>query len=321
MQPLQLFAHFYPEFDHFWQIEMDTRFTGLVGKILQALHEFGKSQPYKQSYERASWTFIPRIHNSYQEFSAKINESLNGGATVWGPLPVSNDAMVPVGKTPAMKAIDDNFELGVGEDADLLTFTAVFDVLRFKTFDDWNFKDWHSGISGTDPRFGSVPAQARASRVLLEAIHNAQHNLNIKVHSEATLATFAFWNGLKVVGLPMPNFQFPERDVVELNWLYNGGSPTDFADGVANGVAPYKHTTVGFYARPRTWEWRSSLVNPTFERWMSWPQKKKRAVPDNQRGTQAPIPDVLPAFLREVDGTVYAPGFMMHPRKTNKTPG
>ena len=53
MQPFQLFAHFYSEFDHYWQFEMDNRFTGNVAEMLWKFHTFGSQELY-QTGPRAS---------------------------------------------------------------------------------------------------------------------------------------------------------------------------------------------------------------------------------------------------------------------------
>lgn len=319
MQPLQLFAHFYPYFDHYWQFEMDTRFTGDVGKMLKAFHRFASQEPFKQSRERSSWTFMPKVHGSWEEFSAGVNESLQGGATVWGAVENGVQDFQPVGpQPPTNDPKKDDFEWGVGEDADLLTFSPVFDVLRFETTQDWVFKDWFGGITKDTPRFLAAPAQARASRTLLEAIHAAQHKDGLKVPAEATLPTFAMWHGLQVVQVPMPKLQFPERNLRELNFIYNGGMPNAFGDGIANGFGPYKKHYVEFYERPRTWEWQSSLTDPTFMRWMNKPTVDHESLSKRAAASLGAIPDGLPTFMTEFDGKVYAPNFMLHPRKTNK---
>lgn len=321
MQPFQLFGHFYLEFDHFWQFEMDTRFIGHAGKMLKAYHEFGRKQPYKQSRERASWSFIPQIHESYEAFSAGINKALGGSATVWGPLDTGISGFVPAGpKPPVSDPKDDNFEWLAGEDADLLLYTFAFDITRVQTQDDWPFIGWRAGFDLSLPRLAAFPAQARASRTLLEAIHVGQRDLGLKIHSEATLPSFALWHGLKIVQVPLPKFSFPERDAVELNWLYNGGKPTDFKDGIANGPAPYRSGAVKWFARPRTFEWQSSLNEPVWKYWLNekGSDQSQDSLKERALSTQGPIPDELPPFLEEVDGQVYAPAFMMHPRKTNK---
>lgn len=323
MQPLQLFAHFYPEFDHFWQLEMDTRFTGHTGKMLQTFHEFGRKQPYKQSRERASWSYMTKVHGSYEEFAAGINLALEGGATVWGPMETGISGLVPFGSRPPFDdPTKDNFEWLAGEDADLLLFTFAFDITRIQTHDDWPFVDWRSGFDAKLTRLASFPAQGRASRALLEAAHVGQRELGLRLHSEATLPTFALWHGLKIVQVPHPKFSFPERDVDELDMIYNGGKPTDFKDGIAHGAAPYRAGAVRWYARPRTFDWASSLIEPVWRYWKNEDSKRvsHRHLTGRALSTNGHVPDQLPSFLKEVDGEVYAPNFMLHPRKTNHNP-
>jgi hypothetical protein len=320
MQPLQLFAHFYPEFDHYWQFEMDTRFTGHAGKMLREFHKFGTQVPYKQSRERASWTYMEQIHGTYSEFSTKVNDALGGNATVWGPVSIV-DVPEPLGRIPPMNASDDNFNFGVGWEADLTLLSPLFEVKRFKKYEDWVFKDWIRGFNDFSwhvPRFSNAPAQARASRSLLEAIHNAQHEKGLRVAAEATLPSFAMWHGMKVVQMPMPNFQFPERDINELNIIHNGGAISKFKDGIANGAAPYQKSVIEFYSRPRTWEWQSSLIKPMFDHWMGIEKNEKTT--RQVAAALGYVPDVMPPFMAEVDGEVYCPNLLLHPRKTNPPP-
>ena len=324
MQPLQLFAHFYPEFDHYWQFEMDARFTGDVGKMLRSFHHFGNQVPYKQSRERASWTYMPSIHGTYSEFAAQVNKALDGSATVWGPIEIK-DIPNPVGGYPPVSdPKEDMMEWGMGHDADVLLLSNLVEVARFEEFMDWVFKDWLGGFNVPAekvPRFTSAPAQARASRTLLEAIHTAQHEQGLRIPSEATLPSFALWHGLKTVALPHPKFNWPARDVHELDAIYNGGEIADFKDGIANGPAPYRKTVIEWYTRPRTWEWRGFLTNTIYDRWMHWAKdhrgEKGKKEREEKRALQTDYPDELPGFMRMVGGEVYLPGLLMHPRKTN----
>lgn len=315
MQPLQLFAHFYPEFDHFWQFEMDTRFTGDVGKMLRAFNDFGKEEPSKQARERASWTYMPRVHGTYEKFSAAINETM-GGEAAWGPVKMGK--IKPIGpKMPVDGPKGDNFRIGVGQDADLLLLGQLHEVRRIQTGNDWIFKDWYRGGEGmNDPRFVSVPAQARASQELLEAIHIAQHKTGIRVPSEATLPTFALWHGLKVVGLPIPKYQHAERNVEELNFVYNGGLPKDFRDGIANGPTMYRSTAVSFFIRPMTFAWWSNLCDPVYDFWTTGKTERKTTLWPPY-ADKIKVPMTMPEFMKEVDGKIYVPNLIMHPRKTN----
>lgn len=310
MQPIQLLAHFFPEFDHFWQFEMDARFTGHVGKMLEAFDKFSTKQPYKQSLERGSWEYIPKVHGTYQEFSEGVDKAMKGGASVWGPVKVKN--IEPIGPEPPSKeAIDDAFEWRAEQEADLVLLGQVSDVRRIQSQDDWVFRDWHLGNFGQDfgklPRYMSVPAQARASWELLEGIHRAQHEHGLAVASEGTLPSFAVWLGLKIVALPIPKYQYPSRDILELNFVKNGNG---FADGIANGPAVSRGSSLAFFVRPMTWDWWSSLCDPVFDHRMGVRPKKDDGGP-HRDPVYVQVPEELPTFMAEVNGTVYMPSVIM----------
>lgn len=141
MQPFQLFTHFYDDFDHYWQCEMDSRFTGQIGHFLNALSLFARQQPRKQSRERASYTYMPLVHSTYAEFLASVNKSLNGGG-LWGPERIKD--MKPIGPTPpTARPEDDDFTWGVGEDADLIVRKPCATISRMI---DWVYGDWVGGF-------------------------------------------------------------------------------------------------------------------------------------------------------------------------------
>lgn len=310
MQPLQLLAHFFPEFDHFWQFEMDTRFTGHVGKMLEAFDSFSANQPYKQSLERGSWEYIPEVHGTYEEFSHGVDEAMKGGASVWGPVKVKD--ISPIGpQPPSDDPHDEAFEWQVGHEADLVLLGQVSDVTRFQSQDDWVFRDWHLGNFHRDfgklPRYMSVPAQARASWELLEGIHRAQHNHGLAIASEATLPSFAVWLGLKIVAVPLPKYQYPARDTLELNFVKNGNG---FADGIAHGPALSRGSSLAFFVRPMTWDWWSSLCDPVFDHWMGVPPKNGDKDP-HRDPVYVLVPEELPSFMAEVNGTTYMPNVIM----------
>lgn len=337
MQPLQLFAHFYPEFDHYWQLEMDARFTGHVGNMLQAFDLFGREQPYKQARERASWAYMSSQHGTYSEFSSAINSSLNGNATIWGPdrikhvepllLPNNKSKNDPLPSTP----LQDNFTHALHRPADLLLLTQLNDVRLFERHSDWVFAEWYlGGFTPHIPRYMSVPAQARASYSLLEAIHRSQHEQGLRVASEATLPSWALWLGLKIVGLPIPRFQFPEREAHELGWVLNGGLPGEkgrFEDGIARGDGVYRGSSLGFFLRPLTFDWWSSLCDPMWEWWMMEGEEgedgeREREEEEKKKDGNHPeyvvVPKKeLPGFMHMVNGEVYMPEMLLHPRKSN----
>lgn len=220
MQPLQLFSQLYPEFDHYWQLEMDVRITQHVGQILDAFDKFGEEQPRKQSHERASWSYMPQFYGTYADFTQKVNLAMPNGTGTWGPTHIGEE-ISPIGpKPPSPKPYDTeaNWKWGVGEPADLLLFNTLMDVRRLE---DWPFRHWHYGFTKDKdlPFWHSPSAQGRASWNLLNAIHHAQSQQDLRIPSETTLPSFALWHGLKLVSLPLPNSQDPERNRDELNFV------------------------------------------------------------------------------------------------------
>ena len=301
MQPLQLFAHFYDGFDHYWQFEMDSRFTGHVGHLLDALSLFAKEQPRKQARERLSYAYMPRIHGTYAEFSAAVNRSLKGGG-FWGPQRIK-DVVLPMGPAPpTAQAEDEDFSWGVGEDADLIVLKQCATVSRMQ---DWVYRDWVGGFrDGADvPRTACPPAQARASWNLLNAIHKSQALDAVWVPSEATLPSWALWHGLKMIQAPQPYYQDPQYDIREMNDFWNGGPIGTFDDGMAFGPGMYNWAGHGDIVTSTTWAWSSEFPSKIMDSWL-----------DDD------VDAVLPHVMRTYDGHVMAPNLAVHPRKTNRNP-
>ncbi|KAG9663037.1 hypothetical protein KCU95_g4145, partial [Aureobasidium melanogenum] len=302
IQPLQLFSQLYPEFDHYWQLEMDVRVTQHVGQILDAFDKFGEDQPRKQSHERASWSYMPRFHGTYADFTQRVNSAMPNGTGTWGPIPIGKE-ISPIGPEPPSPKPDDteaNWGWGVGEPADLLLLNTLMDVRRLE---DWPFRHWHYGFTKDKdlPYWHSPPAQGRASWNLLNAIHHAQSRQDLRIASETTLPSFALWHGLKLVGLPLPIFQDPERNRDELNFVLNGGDIEQFPDGFANGPVNTRGASIGFFVRGRSFDWVSPMPDRTMAYW---------------KGEKQPDDD-MPKILVERDGKIYAPAMFLHPRKTN----
>lgn len=79
-QPVQLFALHYPEFDHYWQLEMDMRFTGDAGAYLDAMDAFSRQEPRKQAMERATFFYDPATFASYADFQAAVDAANSGSS-------------------------------------------------------------------------------------------------------------------------------------------------------------------------------------------------------------------------------------------------
>jgi hypothetical protein len=308
-QPLQLFAQFFPDFDHYWQLEMDIRFTGNVRLLLDSMSAFALNEPRKQSVERASYFYMPAIHDSYADFTQAIDAALQGGG-IWGPLTIP-DIPNPIGPIPPVASPnDDAFSWGVGEPADLILTNALANV---SATGYWPFKGWTQNFELGDatPRFYSNVAMGRYSYNLLTAMHHAQAEKGLALPSEASAVSFALYHGLKISFPPLPWFHHPQADrevgVEELDRLYNGGSFVQNAEtnnGLSHGQALYDPNGVYELFNGKTWWWVPGYPGRIMRSWLKQDVQKV----EDPKGEMAGV-------LRVVDGEVWAPSLALHPVK------
>ena len=206
-QPLQLLALHYPEFDHYWQIEMDQRFMGDAGEYFDAVAKFARDEPRKQSLERATFPYSEKFYSSYNDLLKQVNVANKGNTRAWGPM--SGSGIDPIGpEPPTLSPQDDEFQWGKGEDADVIVTSFCADAVA--TGKAWVFGNWMAGrfSQGLDtPRWFCPPAVMRSSRSLLLSIHAAMHIRGLSLPSEAVLPSWALYHGLKISYPPQPNYR------------------------------------------------------------------------------------------------------------------
>jgi len=290
-QPMQLLALHYPEFDHFWQVELDMRFMGYAGKFLDRLSAAARREPRKQALERSSFWHMITETGDYGEFFNAVNESNQGGSHAWGPMRVRE--ILPIGPEPPLPdPRNDTFEWGVGEDADALMTSFCMDA---NTPNEWVFREWIYGLrTGVrTPRFYCPPAIQRGSRALLLAIHQAQLQYGIRVPSEATLPSFALWHGLK---LSFPQHPVFHRDMGDdenrRGWWRGGPKASSTGLGPDNSAHP-KGDGLTFW-------WESKWAKHVFNEWM---------------GRKLDEKEPRPWIINEWDGSLWLPNMILHPVK------
>lgn len=304
-QPLQLFAQTYNKFDHYWNLELDVRFTSHTLHYLEALSRFSRNEPRKQMWERASYRYMPAIHGTYHNFLSTVNRSLEGRG-LWQP-PPTPEFPNPAGPLPPVPdPILDDFHWGVGDDADFISMVPCQNV----TFEPrWFGESYVFGFEhGRDtPRFFCPQAVGRASWTLLNAIHAAQFDKGLRVPSEATLPSFAYWHGLKVSLPPQPWFVIPKQgDVRRMDEILNGGQPLRKEwMGFANGTKLWDDTVHEEFQETihPTYRWGSIFPGELMDAWLGT---------EVDAGGKSELPYLL---RRGDDGKVYAPSLMLHPVK------
>lgn len=214
--PLQLFATRHPEFDFYWNWEMDVRYTGYHLHLLEQLATWAKSQTRNYLWDRNARFYIPAVHGSYDDFAE--DERLLSENEPWGPLPIAN---FNTSSPP-----DEDW--GVGEEADLITLFPIFDPARTV----WPYRNHilnHNSSEAAKPRRVSINTFTRLSRRLLLAMH-ADNIDGRSMFSEMWPATAAVQHGLKAVYVPHPVFLEQRWPTHKLESVFNAG-PTGHVGG------------------------------------------------------------------------------------------
>ncbi|GME27931.1 hypothetical protein GTA08_BOTSDO02139 [Neofusicoccum parvum] len=214
-QALELFAQVVaPDFDYFWQFEMDWRATAPHLQAFERMAAWAREQPRLYLTNMNSAWYIPSLQGSWHDLWMLMNE------TLW------NDKR-------AAEVREHGKNWGVGEEADLITLAPIVDV---RTTDFWLFR----GMVHNDPlqikakklpHFAAPVAMTRTSKRLLDAVHKLQQEYGFWMASEATMETMAFHHKFKAVHVQHPvYFNGTENDKM-IDWLFNSGGPENLGGG------------------------------------------------------------------------------------------
>ncbi|KAI3287700.1 hypothetical protein DTO002I6_7666 [Penicillium roqueforti] len=234
-QPMQIFSRVNPQYDFFWQFEMDSRYTGHFYNFLEQAADFARQQPRKNLWERNSYFYIPAVHGSWDNFIDQVDQSMIGLDSIWGSRPaqgieVGNEAPEPVHSDFNSDSNDDDFwSWGVGEEADVITWLPQFDPQHT----DWPFADrvYNFRQKGRTPRRASVVAMSRVSARLLRLMHADKIEKGLGLASEMSPTSWALYYGLKAVQVPQPIYHAHETNPIELNLRANSGKPGKISAG------------------------------------------------------------------------------------------
>ncbi|ROW08193.1 hypothetical protein VPNG_06955 [Cytospora leucostoma] len=262
---VQKFTQEHPEFDYIWNWEMDSRLIGHHYDVLTKIGEFAKKQPRKGLWERNERFYIPSYHGDYDTKYRKWVEKASGKETVWGAPDLS--FINPVGpKPPVASPNQDNYEWGVGEEADLITLSPMFDPLESNWIlrdQVWQYND--TTHNSTDlPRRATIVTQSRLSRRLIETM-SAENLRGNHVGSEMAANTVALLHGLKAVYAPMPVFMDRPWQPEQLQkWFNPGPGGTAGGPGCAMGWGR-EHRFQG-----STWYFRAGPPQRLYNNWMGY---------------------------------------------------
>ncbi|KAL2071531.1 hypothetical protein VTL71DRAFT_12766 [Oculimacula yallundae] len=253
---VQKFAQDYPKFDHYFNWEFDTRFTGHHYNLLEKLGNFAKAQPRKGLWERNERYYIPSFHDRFPAFRLAVQKA-TGEDTIWGP--PSTLGVSPIGpKIPDLK--DDHW--GVGEDADYISLAPMFNPVNTS----WVGRNDVWGYDGLNtPRRATIGTQSRCSKKLLDAMH-AENLRGNHVSSEMTPQTVALLHGFKAVFAPIPMFFDRDWSGESLAKFFNPGPKGESGSTVES---PFSWGRESRFAGS-TWYFRANPPMRLYNNWLGW---------------------------------------------------
>ena len=231
--PLQYFASQHPEYDYFWQWEMDIRVTGHYYELLHQITEWAERQDQEFAWETSAKFFIPSLYdNSYSAYVRSIKDEVAAAvkSPIRGPqMPRKRLRPIP---EQALPPNSDHI-------TDLITFNPLFNPNGTR----WAFRDDITGYNITrPPTRASLITASRVSRRLLQLMHEETYMKKHTMFPEMYPASIALHYGLKAIYAPLPVYFDREWPAVHANEVFNNAkiSPKSKAQGMT-GSNGYFH--------------------------------------------------------------------------------
>ena len=317
---LQYFSNQHPEYEYLWNWEMDVRYTGHWYHLFDKVRQWTKAQPRKGLWERNGRFYIPSVHGSWEDFKQMVRvqsemgtdhpnniwSGLKGAGEipgapqgksdkpVWGPeSPVdmlgAQDDPVP----PIHSPEKDHYQWGVGEEADLITFSPLFDP----DGTTWFYVEDVTGYNtsqGLPPRRAAIGTSSRLSRRLLQTMHRETILARHHMFSEMWPSSVALHHGLKAVYAPHPVYIDRRWPVTYLAGVMNGGR-----NGASGGARTSVYGGREHNFKGQTWFYDAGFSPNLWKRWLGYQV-------DNDGGEQEEIAG---------EGRMCLPAMLLHPVK------
>lgn len=320
--PMQYFAHQHPEYDFYWNWEMDIRYTGHWYHLFDKVASWAKQQPRKGLWERNARFYVPSVHGSWDDFRQMVRWQTEVGTNspnnmwsavkhgqdesgdglrrqgdkfIWGPeRPDERDIFEVDGEgTPPTTMEKDQYQWGVGEDADLIVFNPLYDPEGTT----WLLRDDVTGYNkakGMPPRRTAIITASRLSRKLLHTMHKETSLKRHSMFSEMWPATTALHHGFKAVYVPHSVYidrRWPTR---YLESVFNAGR-----NGASGGARTSVFGDREHNFRGTTWFYSAGFSPNLWRRWLGYKV-------DNDGGEQEELAG---------EGRMCLPPMLLHPIK------
>ncbi|KAI9684745.1 MAG: hypothetical protein M1829_000120 [Trizodia sp. TS-e1964] len=329
--PVQYFAQQHPQYDFFWNWEMDIRYTGHFYHLFNQISQWAAKQPRKGLWERNERFYVPATHGSWEEFQhmARVQadmatEPLPKGFAhygppsknplaptppkisepIWGPSPppddnlfTDDDCVPPAPNSPESSA------WGVDEPADLITLNPLFDP------DSTTWIPGHD-VTGYNtkedrlPRRAAIVTASRLSSRLLRAMHLETAYRRHSMFSEMWPGSVALHHGFKAVYAPHPVYVDRAWPPPHLAAVFNAGSR-----GAAGGARQSVFGDREHNFQGTTWFYSSAFAPSLWRRWLGYRVGEEGGEEHEvAREGRMCLPPMLLHPVKEVHGVVEGKG-------------
>lgn len=318
---LQYWSNQHPEYEYIWNWEMDVRYTGQWYHLFDRVQQWTKDQPRKGLWERNGRFYIPSVHGSWEDFKQMVRVQSEMGTDspnnmwsglkagvgdipgssqaksdkpVWGPegpkdmLGAQDDPVPPVASSEK-----DHYEWGVGDEADLISFSPFFNP----DGTTWFYAEDLSGYNTTErlpPRRAAIGTSSRLSRRLLQTMHREMILARHHMFSEMWPASIALHHGYKAVYVPHPVYVDRRWPTAYLAGVMNGGR-----NGASGGARTSVYGGREHNFKGQTWFYDAGFSPNLWRRWLGYKV-------DNDGGEQEEIAG---------EGRMCLPAMLLHPVK------
>lgn len=264
-----------PQFEYVWNWEVDSRFTGHYYEFAENTAKFGQAQPRRGIWERSERFYIPSYHGDYKHFRSFVDRQDPLG--VWGAMPLwamkegESKEMIrdpPViqrrGPAPPVSVAtqDKNFQWGVGEEPDLMTFLPIFNPANT----DWVIRKHVFGYMGAEtPRRAALITHCRLSRRLLMAMDEENH-AGRHMAAELFHVSTALLHGFKALTVPHPVYADRVMSGKRVSRWYNSG-----VNGRSGNTpdSPFSWGREGRF-KDVSWYYRTNLPGRLYWNFLGW---------------------------------------------------
>ncbi|RPB24450.1 hypothetical protein L211DRAFT_837360 [Terfezia boudieri ATCC MYA-4762] len=259
--PVQWFALNHPEYEYLWNWEMDVRYIGHLYHFLQTAAQWAEQQERKFLWDLNERFWIPSVYGNWGEFRYMVRNAVTPSTSTWGnPIQVPGVEIFPTdGKYRLGPGSPEEWGWGIGEPADLITFSPLFNP----NSTGWLLEQDTSGYTKQPPRRAAIVATFRLSRRLLLSMHRENAHYKHTAFTEMWPATCALHHGLKAVYFPHPVYIDRRWPVWYVEKTFNHG-PQGVSGGAPESVfgPDREHNFLG-----TTWYYNSEFAGELYRRW------------------------------------------------------